>query len=46
MLHILLTTSDEFEKNMQSNSYDNYIHHYNVEILNLFHLELELINTN
>ena len=30
---------------MQSNSSDNCVHHYNVEILNLFDPELQLINT-
>ena len=30
---------------MQSNSSDNCIHHYNVEISNLFDPELQLINT-
>ena len=30
---------------MQSNSTDNYVHDYNVEILNIFDLELQLINT-
>ena len=30
---------------MQSNSFDNCIHHDNVETLNLFDPELELINT-
>ena len=30
---------------MQSNSSDNCIHHYNVEILTLFDSELQLINT-
>ena len=30
---------------MQSNSSDNSIHFYNVEILNLFDPELQLINT-
>ena len=30
---------------MQSNSFDNCIHHYNVEILNLFDPQLQLINT-
>ena len=30
---------------MQPNSSDNCIHHYNVEILNLFDPELQLINT-
>ena len=45
LLHIFLTTSDDVENYAQSNSYDNYIHHYNVEILDLFNPELELINT-
>ena len=40
-LYIFLTTSDE----MQSKSSDNCIHHYKVEILNLFDPELQLINT-
>ena len=30
---------------MQSSSSDNCVHHYNVEILNLFGPELQLINT-
>ena len=30
---------------MQSNSSDNCICRYNIKILNLFHLELQLINT-
>ena len=30
---------------MQSSSFDNCIHHYNVEILNLFDPDLKLINT-
>ena len=29
---------------MQSNSSDRCIHHYNIKILNLFDLELQLIN--
>ena len=44
----LITTPDEVEKYakiMQSNSCDKYVHHYNIEILNLFDLELQLINT-
>ena len=36
-----LTTPDE----VQSSSSDNCVHHYNVEILNLFDPELQLINT-
>ena len=44
-LHIFLTTHDEVEQNVQLNSSDNCIHHYNVEILNLFDQELQLINT-
>ena len=30
---------------MQSNSFDNSVHHYNVEILDLFDTESQLINT-
>ena len=30
---------------MRSNSSDNCVHHYNVEVLNLFDTELQLINT-
>ena len=30
---------------MQSNSSDKYVHHYNIEILNLFDPELQQINT-
>ena len=33
-----LTTSDEVQKYGQPNSYDNCIHCYNVEILNIFDL--------
>ena len=44
-LYLFLTTSDEVEKCVQSNSSDNRVHHYNVEILNLFDPELQLINT-
>ena len=39
-LYFFLTTSDE----VQSNSSDNFIHHYNVKVLNLFDSELQLIN--
>ena len=31
---------------MLSNSFDNCVHHYKVEILNLFPPELQNINTN
>ena len=34
--YIFLATTDEVEKYMQSNSSGNYIHCYNVEILNIF----------
>ena len=44
-LHDFLTTSDEVGGYVQSNFYDNCMHHYNVEILNLFNLELQLFNT-
>ena len=30
---------------MQSNSSDNWVHCYNIMILNLFNLELQLVNT-
>ena len=45
LLYIFLTTHEEVEKYIQSNSSDNCIHHYNVEIFNIFHPELQLINT-
>ena len=38
-------TPDKVEKDVQSNSSDNCIHHYNIEILNMFDPELQLINT-
>ena len=41
MLYFFLTTPDK----VLSNSSDNCIHRYNVEILNLFDPELQLINT-
>ena len=43
--YIFPTTRHEVEKYVQSNSSYNCIHHYNVEILNLFDPELQLINT-
>ena len=45
LLYIFLTTPDDVEKYVRSNSSDNCIHHYNVEILNYFDPELQLINT-
>ena len=45
LFYIFLTTPDEVEKNVLSNSSGNCIHHYNVEILHLFDPELQLINT-
>ena len=36
LLYIVLTTPDEVQKYVQSNSSDNCIHCYNVDILNLF----------
>ena len=48
MLYILLTTPNEegkYAKIMQSNSSNNCVHCYNIEILNLFDPELQLINT-
>ena len=38
-LYIFLTTPDEVEKYVQSDSSDNCIHQYNVEILNIFYSE-------
>ena len=40
-LYFFLATPDE----VQSNSSDNYIRHYNVKMLNPFDPELQLINT-
>ena len=40
-LYFFLTAPDE----VQSNSSDKYIHHYNVKILNLSDPELQLIKT-
>ena len=40
-----LKAPDEVEKYVQSNSSDNYIHPYNVEILNLFDPKLQLKDT-
>ena len=48
LICIFLTTPDEVEKYaeiMQSHSSHNCIHHYNVDILNIFDPELQLINT-
>ena len=45
LLYIFLTTPDKVEKYGESNYFDNCVHHYNVEILNLFDPELQLINT-
>ena len=44
-LYIFLTTPDEVEKYMQSYFSDNCMHPYNVEILNIFDPELQLVNT-
>ena len=44
-LFIFLTTPDAAEKYVQLNFYDNGIHCYNVEILNIYDPELQLINT-
>ena len=40
-LYIILTTPDE----ALSNSSDNFVHHSNVEMLNIFYPKLQLINT-
>ena len=39
LLYIFLRTSDEVEKYVESIFSDNCVHHYNVDILNLFHPE-------
>ena len=44
LLYIFLTTPDRVERYVQSNTSDNCVHCYNVEILNLFYPELQLIN--
>ena len=44
-LYVFPTTADEVEKYVQSNSSDNCIHLYNVNILNIFDPELQPINT-
>ena len=47
-LYIFLATPDEVENYVeiiQSNSSNKYVHCYNIEIFNLFDLELKLINT-
>ena len=45
LLYIFLTPPDEEEKYVQSDSSNNCVHLYNVEVLNLFDPELQLINT-
>ena len=45
LLYVFLTRTDEVKKHLQSNSFHNFIHHYNANILNLFDAELQLINT-
>ena len=48
LFYIFLTTPDEVEKYveiMQLNSSDKYVHCYDIEILNVFDPELQLINT-
>ena len=45
-LYIFLKRPDEVEKYVPSNSSDNCVRCYNVEILNIFHPELQQIKTN
>ena len=45
LLYIFQITPDDLEKYVQSTSSDNCIHNYNLEILNLFDPELQMINT-
>ena len=43
--YIFVTVPDKVEKHVQSNSSDNCIHCYNVQIFNIFDPELQMINT-
>ena len=45
LLYVFLTTPDEVGKYMKSNYFDNCVHHYDIEILNLFNPEKQPINT-
>ena len=45
LLYIFLTISDEAEKYVHSNSPDDSIHDYNIEIFDIFDPELQLIDT-
>ena len=49
LLYIFLTTPDDdvekYIETMQSNSSDNFVHCFNIEILKLFDPELQLIKT-
>ena len=45
LLYIVLTTPDEVEKYVQSNSSDNCMHLHNFEILKIFDLDLQMIST-
>ena len=39
------TTTEKYFEIMQTNFSDNSVHHYNIDILHLFHLELHVIST-
>ena len=43
--YIFLATPNDVKKSVQSSFSDNGIHRHNVDILNIFDPELELINT-
>ena len=43
--YIFLTTTDEVEKYVQSNSSDDCVRHFSIEILSIFYPEVQLINT-
>ena len=43
LIYISLTNPDKVEKYMQWDSSNHFIHHYNLEILELFYPELQLI---
>ena len=44
-LYIFLTTSDEGRKIYETNASNNFVHHCNAEVFNIFDPELQLINT-
>ena len=45
LLNRFIATPDKVEQYVQSNAPDDFTHHYNIEIFNLFDPELQLTNT-